>query len=198
MPVQPLTLTGALVRHMPPANACRQTSLPRLSRSRMPKLPPNREPDPLAGVVDRLLAQLPGLQGESRPSRSAPHHVGAADTAIHYVQPDAGEDLLGPWARVLLSLALGTTIVWWPYPRTCGFPLIGYLGAILTIVLGGGWAAVSAWRYRASLAHIIALILVFYGIMLGAAELLPRTGYAVDHATWQCEETASSSGSVSA
>jgi hypothetical protein len=24
--------------------------------------------------------------------------------------------------------------------------------------------------------------------LLAAAELLPRTGYAVDHATWACEE----------
>jgi hypothetical protein len=25
-------------------------------------------------------------------------------------------------------------------------------------------------------------------MMLVTAELLPRTGYAVDHATWQCQE----------
>jgi hypothetical protein len=121
-----------------------------------------------------------------------------APGAVTYVDSIPQDDLLGPWARLVLGLALGTMIAWWPYPRSCGFPLIGYLGAILTIMLAGGWAAVSAWRYRASLAHIVALILVFYGIMLGAAELLPRTGYAVDHATWECEDTASPSSSVSA
>jgi hypothetical protein len=89
-------------------------------------------------------------------------------------------------------------IAWWPYPRSCGFPLVGYLGAVTTIMLAGGWAAVAAWRYRASLAHIISMILVLYGIMLGAAELLPRTGYAVDHATWECQDTASPPSSVSA
>jgi hypothetical protein len=67
-------------------------------------------------------------------------------------------------------------------------PLAGYLGAVVTVILTGGWAASAAWRYRASLAHIVSLIIVFYGIVLAAAELLPRTGYAVDHADWQCEE----------
>lgn len=152
----------------------------------------------MAGVVDRLLAQLPGLHGEPTASRGALRQGSSANTGIYYVQPAPDEDLLGPWARLLLSLALGTMIAWWPYPRSCGFPLIGYLGAILTIMLAGGWAAVSSWRYRASLAHLISLILVFYGIMLGAAELLPRTGYAVDHATWECEESDSPSSSVSA
>jgi hypothetical protein len=152
----------------------------------------------MSGIVDRLLAQLPGLQGEAPAPRAAPRQAVSGGGGVHYVQYAEQEDLLGPWARLLLGLALGTMIAWWPYPRSCGFPLIGYLGAILTIMLAGGWAAVSSWRYRASLAHLISLILVFYGIMLGAAELLPRTGYAVDHATWECEESASPSSSVSA
>lgn len=164
----------------------------------MAKPTPGREPDPMSGVVDRLLAQLPGLQGEPPAPRSAPRQTGIPGPTTYQFIPAAPEDLLGPWARLLLGLALGTMIAWWPYERSCGFPLIGYLGAILTIMLAGLWAAVSSWRYRASLAHIVSLVLVLYGIMLGAAELLPRTGYAVDHATWQCEETASPSNSVSA
>jgi hypothetical protein len=163
----------------------------------MPKPSPGHEPDPMSGVVDRLLAQLPGLQGEAPARRSVSHQGSSAGTTIHYVDSDLHEDLLGPWARLLLGLALGTMIAWWPYPRNCGVPLLGYLGAIFTIILGGGWAAASSWRYRARLAHIISLILMLYGIMLGAAELLPRTGYAVDHATWECEDAGPSS-SVSA
>jgi hypothetical protein len=141
----------------------------------------------MAGVVDRLLAQLPGLQGEAPIYRGAPRHFGSSATTIHTV-PSPSEDLLGPWARLILGLALGTMMAWWPYARTCGFPLMGYLAAVGTVIMGGGWAAVSAWRYRASLAHILSLILVLYGVMLVAAELLPRSGYAVDQATWQCQE----------
>jgi hypothetical protein len=67
-------------------------------------------------------------------------------------------------------------------------PLAGYLGAVATIILSGTWGASAAWKYRASLAHIVSLFILFYGIVLAAAELLPRTGYAVDRAVWQCEE----------
>jgi hypothetical protein len=153
----------------------------------MPKFTPGSKPDPMSGVVDRLLAQLPGLQGDSSPSRAAPWSTrqAAASGSGH---SDAPEDLLGPWARLALGLLLGTMIVWWPYPRSCGFPLTGYLGALLTIMIAGGWAAVSSWRRRAALPHVVALVLLFYGIMLGIAELLPRTGYAAEHATWQCKE----------
>jgi hypothetical protein len=144
----------------------------------------------MSGVVDRLLAQLPGLQGEAPSSRGISHQGASfgSGSSIHTVPPPM-EDLLGPWARLLLGLALGTMMAWWPYPRTCGFPLAGYLTAVFTVVLGGGWAAVSAWRYRASLAHVLSLILVFYGMMLVAAELLPRTAYAVDQATWECQDS---------
>jgi hypothetical protein len=145
----------------------------------------------MSGVVDRLLAQLPGLQGESPSHRSGTQPIASGGTT--FVAAEPREDLLGPWARFLLGLALGTTIAWWPSPRNCGFPRAGYLGAITTIILAGGWAAVSSWRYRAKLAHILSLILLFYGIMMGVAELLPRTGYAVDHASWECEETTASS-----
>jgi hypothetical protein len=158
----------------------------------MRKPSPGPEPDPMSGVVDRLLAQLPGLQGDPPASRGIPRQsIASGGTAIHYVQSVPHDDLLGPWARLCLGLALGTMIAWWPYPRNCGFPLFWYLSAILIIMLAGGWAGVSAWRYRASLAHVIALILMLYGIMLGAAELLPRTGYAVDRASWGCEESPS-------
>jgi hypothetical protein len=84
----------------------------------------------------------------------------------------------------------------WPYLRTCGFPLFGYLGAVVTVIMAGGWAAVASWRYRSALAHVVSLILVFYGMTLVVAELLPRTGYAVDQATWQCEDVVSPAGSV--
>jgi hypothetical protein len=97
---------------------------------------------------------------------------------------------LGAWIRVLLALALGMTMAGWPYLRTCGLPLFGYLGAVGIVVVAGGWAAVASWRHRIALAHVVSLVLVLYGVMLGLAELLPRIGYAVTHATWQCNDSA--------
>jgi hypothetical protein len=88
--------------------------------------------------------------------------------------------------RLLLGLSLGIMMARWPYSRTCGLPLFGYLSAVVTVMLAGVWAAVSAWKFRTALAHIVAVILVVYGFLLVAAELLPRTGYALYQATWLC------------
>ena len=53
---------------------------------------------------------------------------------------------------------------------------------------GGMWAATASWRVRSGLAHTISLILVLFGFVLAGSELLTRNGYAVDRATWQCED----------
>jgi hypothetical protein len=156
----------------------------------MPSPKPGRQPDEMDGVVDRLLAQLPGLQGQwdaprsgSRPPVvvSSPAFI---PTTIASPGPGGG---LRAWARVVLALTLAITLVWWPYLHSCGFPLFGYLGAVATVIWAGAWAAVSAWKRRIGLAHTVSLIVVLYGIVLGVAELLPRTGYAVDQATWRCQ-----------
>ena len=146
----------------------------------------------MARVVDRLLAQLPGLQGEPALTHGSssrfPTVVGGASSTRRFHEPSQSE-LIGVWLRALLGLALGIMMAGWPYSRSCGLPLFGYTGAVVTVILAGGWAAVAAWRFRSGLAHIVSLILVFYGMMLMAAEVLPRVGYAVDQATWQCQET---------
>jgi hypothetical protein len=97
--------------------------------------------------------------------------------------------LVGVWTRIVLGLALSVMMGGWPYSRACGLPLAGYLGAVLAVILAGSWAAMAAWKYRAGLAHIVSLLILFYGVVLAAAELLPRAGYSVDRATWGCEET---------
>jgi hypothetical protein len=79
----------------------------------------------------------------------------------------------------------------WPYTRTCGLPLLGYLGATVIVMVTGLWAATASWRYRIALAHVVALTVLLYGLTLVVAELLPRTGYAVNHATWACDDAAS-------
>jgi hypothetical protein len=76
----------------------------------------------------------------------------------------------------------------WPYFRECGLPLFGYLVAVAAVVVAGGWIAVTAWTLRNAVAHIIALVLLFWGLVLTADVLLPRTGYAATPATWRCGE----------
>jgi hypothetical protein len=99
---------------------------------------------------------------------------------------DGRDGRVGLWARVLLGVVLGAVLTQWPYARACGWPLITYLGAVATVLITGGWIAVAAWKQRAAVAHALSLILLFWGIVLAAEQLLPRIGYAAKVATWQC------------
>lgn len=159
----------------------------------MPKPTPPRGPqhDPMAGVVDRLLAQLPGLQGQPEPARAPAMRSSSSFGPMNIVpRPEVSPQrrMLGMWFRVALALSLAVTMGWWPYNRSCGFPLLGYLSAVTTVIVAGIWAAMASWRVRSGLAHTIALILVLFGFVLAGSELLTRNGYAVDRATWQCED----------
>src|SRR5215208_3694825 len=125
--------------------------------SRMPKPSPGPKPDPMAVVVDRLLAQLPGLQSEPSTSGVRPRSAGqwTAVTPNTRAEPGSQSQVIGVWARVFLGLVLGAMMGGWPYLKSCGLPLAGYLGAVCTVILSGGWAAIAAWRRRAALAHIV-------------------------------------------
>ena len=149
-----------------------------------------REPDPMAGVVDRLLAQLPGLQGQPEPPRSAPvrYTYSTPPRTYAFDAPIVNRQALGMWIRVFLALSLAITMGGWPYPRACGIPLLGYLAAVIIVILAGAWAGAASWRMRSGMAHVIALVLVLYGMLLIESELLPRTGYAVERATWACSD----------
>ncbi len=94
--------------------------------------------------------------------------------------------LLALWARVLLGATLGVVMTQWPYPHSCDLPLLGYLGAVTTVILAGSWLAFASWRLRSGPAHILSLILVYWGIVLAAEQVLPRIGYAADGASWRC------------
>ena len=97
---------------------------------------------------------------------------------------------LGVFARLTLAVALGIAIAFWPYAARCGLGLAAYLGAVGTLVAAGAWSAVWTWRHRAAKGHMLALLLILWGLVLGAIDILPRTGYAVPTAshpaTWTC------------
>jgi hypothetical protein len=142
--------------------------------------------------VDRLLAGLARVGGagpdrppwEGRaPVQRARRFVGVASSKT---APPTRADLIALWARVLLGLGLGGVMTQWPYPTACGWPLIGYLGAVAMVSLAGGWIAFESWRLRNGPAHLLSLILCFWGIVLAAEQLLPRMGYAADRANWHC------------
>jgi hypothetical protein len=84
----------------------------------------------------------------------------------------------GAFLRLALATALGVGILFWPYPTRCGFGLTGYLAAVTAIVAGGVWSSIWTWRHRTARAHVLSLLLVLWGMLLGGIELLPRVGYA--------------------
>jgi hypothetical protein len=96
----------------------------------------------------------------------------------------------GAFLRLALATALGVGILFWPYPTRCGFGLAGYLMAVTAIVAGGIWSSVWTWRHRTARAHVLSLLLVLWGMLLGGIELLPRVGYAKPDAArpagWTC------------
>lgn len=96
----------------------------------------------------------------------------------------------GAFLRLALSSAVGIGILFWPYPSRCGFGLAMYLLAVAGVVTGGVWSAVWTWKHQTPRAHALSLLLVAWGLVLGAAEILPRTGYAVPTAAhpaqWSC------------
>ena len=85
---------------------------------------------------------------------------------------------LGAGARLILVFALFGALTIWPYANDCGFGLFSYIGAEAAIVAGGLWVAFTTWRARLPKLHALSLIIILVGLILIAAEVLPRTGYA--------------------
>jgi hypothetical protein len=97
----------------------------------------------------------------------------------------------GVFLRLSLAVLLGVGMVFWPYSARCGLGLTGYLGAVAALLVSGVWSSVWTFRHRAAKAHILSLLLVLWGLTLGAIEVLPRTGYAkptaAHPAEWACK-----------
>ena len=94
------------------------------------------------------------------------------------------------WLKVTIAVAAAAGLMFWPWPAQCGGPLIGSTAATGAVALLGLWSAVGTWRHRLGLAHVASLLVVVWGVVLGAREVLPRVGYAIPSsersAGWSC------------
>lgn len=132
--------------------------------------------------IDKVIARMPS-QGAS-PAGSAPAALPAGRPAP---MPGGGKlAVFTTWLRVALGVALAVGITQWPYASACGLNLIVYLGAIGVVIVAGLWSAVSSWRRRLGLAHTLSLLVLLWGLLLAAREVLPRAGYARQVRTWSC------------
>jgi hypothetical protein len=139
----------------------------------------------LESVSDAQLFPEKTKPGAATPPGGASASAGAA------VSPRVAADRAAArsWPAILrltLSVLLGVGILFWPYENRCGIGLTGYLIAVAAVVGSGVWSAVWTWRHNAARAHILSILLVAWGVMLGAAEVLPRIGYAKQVLTWSC------------
>ena len=132
-------------------------------------------PAPVAGGAARQAARVP-----ARPAQPALAPPAAKATSG-----------FGVYARLTLAVVVAAAMLLWPYPAKCGIGLVGYLAAIGVVVAGGVWSSVWTWRHRAARAHTVSLVVLAWGLVLGAREVLPRIGYAKpdsNHpATWVCQ-----------
>ena len=157
----------------------------------MPKPQEPSKPDPLAREVDRLLASLAGVGAKPdpepgpRPQARAPKPRAAPPPARRRTD-STRRDLAALWARVGLGVVLGVMITQWPYAHACGLGLLQYFGAVAMVMVTGAWIAVASWSRRHVPSHMLALLLILWGIALAAYEILPRVGYAALQWTWQC------------
>ena len=92
------------------------------------------------------------------------------------------------WAIVTYVVLLSGLLLWLfgrPAPHIGASSLI--YGLVAYLMVSGIWAALSTWQKRIGLAHTIALLVVTWGALLSADRILPRIGYAEQHATWRCQ-----------
>ena len=134
--------------------------------------------------IDRMLE---GASDEALlPAKAAPTPQAKAEA----VAKQKGTTTLGVMARLLLAVALGVGMLFWPYEARCGLGLAAYLASVGVVVGAGVWTSIWTWRHRSSRGHILSLLLILWGGVLGAIEILPRAGYAkpdTTRATWACE-----------
>src|SRR5581483_851764 len=138
----------------------------------------------IAATSPDKLAAMADAQPAERKALPAPKSAGGAVKQQHQHRP------LAAWARLLLGLALGVGMVFWPYPARCG-PWLGlYLLGVTVLTAGGVWASIWTWRHRTPRAHVLALLLILEGLVLAGLQILPKTGYAKPDAghpaTWSC------------
>jgi len=140
---------------------------------------------------DRELAKIDKqLEGVSDAALLPTPRGASPQVAAQVAQQRRETSTLGVFTRLLLALALAVGMLFWPYAVRCGPGLYGYLAATAVVAGAGVWTAVWTWRHRASRAHVVALLLIAWGIGLAAVEVLPRIGYATPSAAhpamWAC------------
>jgi len=99
------------------------------------------------------------------------------------------------WGQLTVAIAAGASLWFWPWATRCGLNAMTFTAATGAVTALGLWSAVGSWRHRQGLAHVLSFIVMVWGLVLGAREVLPRMGYAIPTverpAEWGCEASTS-------
>lgn len=151
-------------------------------------IPPYRPSGPTdrasLGLTESASAPRPSPSRSTKAARPSPRS--SKQTRLRIPILAVPTEQVGAWLRTVAAVGLGTAVAYWPYARPCSGLLLAYLGTVAAVLVTGGWASVYAWRARSATAHILALMVVFWGIVLSAEQILPRIGYAGYSAAWVC------------
>ena len=146
-----------------------------------------RDWDKELAEIDKLMAQpqaqVPAKAGAPPP---APARQGGASAPAPAAPVASRKAIFATWLKVLLAAVAAGAMTQWPYAHACGLGLFLYLGASGVIALSGVTGAISSWKRRIGLAHVVSLAVMLWGLGLAAAVVLPRIGYAKEAATWFC------------
>ena len=136
---------------------------------------------------DKELARIDKQLESVSDAQLFPEKKGAAPAQQAQVVADRATTKSWPAIlRLGISVALGVGILFWPYATRCGFGLAGYLLAVSAVAASGVWSAVWTWRHRTGKAHALSILVIAWGLLLGAQEVLPRIGYAKQILPWSC------------
>ncbi|MGH7679616.1 MAG: hypothetical protein ACRENU_14190 [Gemmatimonadaceae bacterium] len=136
---------------------------------------------------DQELAKIDKQLESASDSQLFPDKKGAAPAQQAQVAADRASAKSWPAIlRLAISVMLGVGILFWPYATRCGIGLAGYLVAVAAVAGSGIWSAVWTWRHRAGRAHALSILLIAWGLLLAAQEILPRIGYAKQSLPWAC------------
>lgn len=143
-----------------------------------------------AKEMAKIDKQLESISDESLfpTKKGEPSSPKAAAVKAETIEKQRTTTTWGVFLRLLLSVALGVGVLFWPYDARCGVGLAGYLAAVGVVAASGLWSAVWTWRHRSARGHTLSLLLILWGLVLGAMEVLPRIGYAKTESpvTWGC------------
>lgn len=139
---------------------------------------------------DKELAKIDRQLESVSDSQLFPERQGASPAQQQQVVTERAATATFPaLARLSLSVLLGAGILFWPYENRCGLGLAGYLAAVSVVSASGIWSALWTWRHRTGRAHALSILLIVWGLVLGASEVLPRIGYAKEILSWSCTPT---------